>query len=158
MSILSAALKMFFKNCIWCCTRVMVSHLLFKMLEIQTNWKRQIYLWSLGSNGINDLMVWKWVQNFNDGHENIHNEKWSEWSSLICNDLSYKSWWKKYRELNYLHYDTVNAFLSNLLLTSFNVFTTWLVSLTTSFYDKDIQKFIQHNDKSFNNDDNCAKK
>lgn len=149
---------MFVKNCIWCCMWVMVSHLLFKMLEIQTNWKRQIYLWSLGSNGINDLMVWKWVQNFNDGHENIHNEEWSEWSSLICNDLSYKSWRKKYRELNNPHYDTVNAFLSNTLLTSFNVFTTWLVSLATSFYDKDIQKFIQHNDKSFNNDDNYAKK
>jgi len=40
-----------------------------------------------GDNAMSDGMVRKWVQMFNEGWENVHNEAWSGRPSLVNDDL-----------------------------------------------------------------------
>jgi hypothetical protein len=40
-----------------------------------------------GENATSDGMVRKWVRQFNEGHENVHDEARSGWPSVVNDDL-----------------------------------------------------------------------
>jgi len=40
-----------------------------------------------GEHAMSSSMVWRWVQLFNEGHENVHDELWSCGLSVVNEDL-----------------------------------------------------------------------
>ena len=110
-------------------------------------------------------MVWRWVQLFNEGRENVHDDPQSGQPSVVNEDLV-RAVEEKIRENRCftitplsLHFPQVSRSLLHKIVSEVKeAITTCFASQAASFYDEGIQKLVQHYDKCLNNGGNYVKK
>ena len=58
-----------------------------KLLTIASCWFSLSLHNLYGEHAMSSSMVWRWVQLFNEGHKNVHDDFWSGWLSVVNEDL-----------------------------------------------------------------------
>ena len=106
-----------------------------------------------GDNAMSDGMVRKWVQMFNEGRENVHDEAWSGHPSLVNDDLVCKVNERVRDNRRFTisdlspHFPQISRTLPYDLE---DAVQKWLTSQAAAFYEG-IQKLVPRYDKCLNN-------
>jgi len=118
-----------------------------------------------GEHAMSSSMVWRWVQLFNEGCENVHDDPRSGRPSVVNEDLV-RAVEEKIRENRLFtitllspHFPQFSQSLLHKIVSEVKeAITTCFASQTASFYNEGIQKLVQHYDKSLNNGGNYVEK